>query len=68
MIPLRTVRDRSALSTTTIYKGVREGTFPAPVKVTPKGKASRWFDDEVAAWQKARAAKRDAKLAKRSRP
>jgi predicted DNA-binding transcriptional regulator AlpA len=38
---------------------VAQDEFPKPIKVTPSGRTIAWFEDEVAEWQKARAAERD---------
>ncbi len=37
-----------AMHKTTVYKLVRQGKFPPPVKTT--GKASRWRSSEVERW------------------
>jgi prophage regulatory protein len=42
------------LSRTTLWRMVRDGRFPAPVKIT--GYAIAWRADEVAAWIDARPA------------
>ena len=44
------VREAVALSDSTIYRRVKDGSFPKPRRV---GSASLWFEDEVAAWQSA---------------
>lgn len=43
-----------------IYKGVSDGTFPKPVKVTPR--TSAWVESEVQEWIDNRIAERDAAL------
>ncbi|MGV7222464.1 MAG: helix-turn-helix transcriptional regulator [Nitrospinales bacterium] len=42
----------STLSPVTIWRGVRDGTFPAPVQLT----ANRigWLDEDLEAWKKSR--------------
>ena len=45
-------------SRTLIYRDIREGRFPAPIKIGPK--ASAWLASEVEAWIAARVAERDA--------
>jgi predicted DNA-binding transcriptional regulator AlpA len=44
---------------TSIYKGIKEGTFPRPAKTGPGGKISIFDEDEIAAYNAARFAKRD---------
>jgi prophage regulatory protein len=44
LLPLREVREQTALGKTGIYAGVRNRTFPAPVKV---GRSSRWLQSEI---------------------
>jgi prophage regulatory protein len=43
-----------------IYEGIRDGRFPAPVPLGER--AVGWVEGEVAAWQDARIAERDAEL------
>ena len=50
MVRLDQVREAVALSDSTIYRRVKDGSFPKPRRV---GSASLWFEDEVAAWQSA---------------
>jgi prophage regulatory protein len=48
LIRLPKVKEKTAMCTTEIYKGMREGWFP---KNIPIGKQARaWDDDEVNAW------------------
>jgi prophage regulatory protein len=48
-----------------IYEEILDGRFPAPV---PLGERSvGWIEEEVAAWQNARIAERDAELTERAR-
>jgi prophage regulatory protein len=58
---LHTVEAVTGLRKTTIYARIKEGKFPAPVPLgegrnSPVG----WPEDEIAAWQAERVAKRDA--------
>ena len=48
----RDVEDRTGLSRTSIYRLMREGRFPKPIKVGPK--AVRWPASELEAWLAAR--------------
>ena len=41
------VETLTGLSRSTIYREMREGRFPEPVKI---GRAVRWREDEIAAW------------------
>jgi len=41
-----------------IYEEIKQGTFPAPIKISRR--AAAWDDDEIAAWQELRLAARDA--------
>ena len=45
---LREVQARTGLSGTTIYRKMREGTFPEPVKVGAR--AVRWPESDIDAW------------------
>ena len=42
------VEARTGLSATTIYRMMREGKFPLPLKISPK--AVRWPASEIDAW------------------
>ena len=44
----RDVETRTGLARTSIYRLMREGNFPEPVKVGPK--AVRWPESEIEAW------------------
>jgi prophage regulatory protein len=61
---LRTVENVTGLHKTTIYDRMKRGEFPRPVPLgdgpnSPVG----WPEDEIAAWQAARVAKRDGNAA-----
>ncbi len=49
LIPIDAVMQIAGLGRTTIYKKVREGTFPKPGK--PGGCSSRWSEAEVRGWK-----------------
>lgn len=53
---LPSVKRRTGLSRTGIYRLISEGTFPKPVKL---GYASAWPEGEVSAWINDRIAARD---------
>ena len=57
-IKLPEVIDLSGLGKTMIYRLIRNGDFPAPIKVTDH--ASRWSQAEVLHWRDQRAQKRAA--------
>jgi prophage regulatory protein len=46
-----------------IYDGIADGTFPKPVPLGER--AVGWIENEILAWQEARIAERDAKIAAR---
>ena len=48
MIRRDEVERRIAMSTTTLYRMVKEGRFPAPKRVGQR--AIRWSESEVMAW------------------
>ncbi|MCE7031732.1 AlpA family transcriptional regulator [Lysobacter sp. GX 14042] len=53
-----TVQLRTGLSRTEIYRQVKAGTFPAPVKIGSR--SSAWIASEVDSWIEARIAARDS--------
>lgn len=55
--PLPEVMRVTGLARPTIYKFIRSGAFPSPVKC---GTASRWSRSEIQGWIAARKAERDA--------
>jgi predicted DNA-binding transcriptional regulator AlpA len=40
---------------------VDQGKFPAPIALSPGGRAKGWFEDEVIQYQEQRAAERNAR-------
>ena len=52
LLRLPAVEDRTGLKKSTIYAGVRAGTFPAPVRLSARAVAFR--DDEIDRWINAR--------------
>ncbi len=54
------VEARTGLGCSTIYDGIKAGTFPAPVQLGPKSVG--WVESEINAWLAARVAARDAAL------
>ncbi|PZR42704.1 MAG: transcriptional regulator [Stutzerimonas stutzeri] len=49
LLPLPRVMDLTGLGRTTIYRLIKEGSFPAPFK--PGGAASRWSEAEIREWR-----------------
>jgi prophage regulatory protein len=49
LVPLEVAKRISGLGKTSIYAGVRAGTFPAPYK--PGGGATRWSYAELIQWR-----------------
>jgi prophage regulatory protein len=54
LLRLDAVKDVTALGTTSVYRNVKAGTFPPPIKLTTR--SSAWVEDEVAAINQARIA------------
>ena len=59
------VEARTGLACSTIYDGIKAGTFPAPVKLGPQ--AVGWVESEINEWLAARVAARDT-ARKKSKP
>jgi prophage regulatory protein len=59
------ILERLPFSRPTLYRKVREGTFPAPIKLGTR--ASAWISTEIDAWEKKLIAERDAKVAERAK-
>ena len=45
---LPTVEDRTSLKKSSIYAGVKAGTFPAPVRLSARAVA--WRDEDISRW------------------
>jgi len=52
LLPQRSVTQVTSCSRTTIYRGVRAGTFPAPIRITERRVA--WRESDVQAWIQSR--------------
>ncbi len=52
LLRLSEVQTRTALGRTTIYRKMREGSFPEPLKIGAR--AVRWPESEIEAWLAAR--------------
>jgi len=46
---------------------IRDGEFPAPIKLTDGGRATGWLESDLIEWQNNRIAKRDAQPRERVR-
>ena len=51
LLRLSEVQTRTALGRTTIYRKMREGSFPEPLKIGTR--AVRWIESEIEAWKAA---------------
>lgn len=60
IIRMQEVTDKVALQPSTIYAMVQAGSFPAPFKIAPGGRASGWLLGEIENWLLARADRRGA--------
>ncbi|MBB1061862.1 helix-turn-helix transcriptional regulator [Marilutibacter spongiae] len=59
LLRLPQVQASTGLSRSEIYRRVRSGDFPAPVKLGER--ASAWVEREIVEWAARRIAERDAK-------
>ncbi|MGH2341328.1 helix-turn-helix transcriptional regulator [Segnochrobactraceae bacterium EtOH-i3] len=48
IVRLDTVRDRTGLSRSTIYRKIAEGTFPAQIKISTNGPG--WRESDINRW------------------
>jgi len=48
LIRLPEVEHRTGLRRSSIYSYIKQGRFPAPIKITPK--ASAWVESEIQEW------------------
>ena len=51
LLRLSEVQARTALGRSTIYRKMREGSFPQPLKIGAR--AVRWIESEIEAWRAA---------------
>ncbi len=49
-LQLKTVKQRCTLSSSTIYRLIKQGTFPAPIRLSP-GRVA-WREADVSAWER----------------
>jgi prophage regulatory protein len=62
--PYRLVRERdlpayAGLKRTQILQLIKRGEFPRPIKLSDRGRAKAWVEDEILIWQRQRLGKRD---------
>ena len=65
LMTIAQVVDATGQGRSTIYEGIKEGTFPRPVKLGAK--AVRWVEDEVSQWNDERIAARDGEITARNK-
>jgi prophage regulatory protein len=63
---LRILREQAVLELTAMprskmWEGVKDGTFPRPVKLSERGRAVGWLLEELLQWREQRIAARDNK-------
>ena len=56
------VLSATGFSNSTLYDRIKQGRFPKPTRLDPKGRIVVWFEDEVEALQK-QAVERNATIA-----
>ena len=52
LLPRKEVQKRCGLARSTIYRKMRQGTFPVPLQVGTR--AVRWPESEITAWMQSR--------------
>jgi len=60
LLRLPVVLERTGLGRDSVYRLVRTGAFPAPVKIS--GRASAWVESEVSQWIESRATERQPRV------
>ncbi len=48
IVRLKTVLDRTGLSRSTVYRKIRDGTFPRPIPISING--AGWRESEINRW------------------
>ena len=64
LIRIKAVKEMTGQSDATIWRKVKVGDFPQPVRLAVS--SSAWVLDEVEAWVEARIAERDARLGRKA--
>ena len=60
LLRLRDVKQKSGLGTSTIYRRIADGTFPAPRSLGPN--TVRWLQSEIDAWIKSLPSSREERM------
>lgn len=66
ILRIEEVMRRTGLKRTAIYIAVRDGKFPAPIKLGPR--ASGWIETEIEGWLRARIQESRSRTAPLSAP
>jgi prophage regulatory protein len=66
MYRLRELPQFVGLRRTQISELIKEGQFPRPVPLSDAGRAVAWLEVDLVAWQTARIAARNSKIAQQS--
>jgi len=56
VIRMRDLPQKVGYQPSTLYELIADGTFPAPFKLVPGGRASGWLESTIDAWLEARSA------------
>jgi prophage regulatory protein len=65
IVRLPTVEQFAGKKRSQIFEDVKNGLFPAPLKLTDGGRAIGWLRRELLEWQRTRIAVRDKRIAER---
>lgn len=49
-LQIREVQHLNSLSRASIYRGIAQGTFPKPIRLTPAGRRVGWRETDIQAW------------------
>lgn len=60
VLRMQEVTEKVGLQPSTIYAMVQNGSFPAPFKIAPNGRAAGWLLSSVDSWLLARAGSGDS--------
>jgi prophage regulatory protein len=52
----RAVLDRTGLSPASLYRSIKNATFPRPYPLSDEGRSVGWLEEEIEAWIAARVA------------
>jgi len=54
LLRLPKVEAATGYKRSTIYRLIQQGEFPAPILLSPNGRASAWIESEIDSWIKQR--------------